>query len=97
MSDEQIAAFLCSQPGPGSDAASPAELPPLPTARIAEVPEVPAPVLGYANRKDPGDTRYSDPRFLAELPIAFRILRVLPWVLVAAFMLYAMLWKAIRG
>lgn len=92
MSDEQIAEFLVSAAGAP---VSPHELPPLPVARVADARALPpAPVLGYADRKD-RDARYSDPRLLAELPVAFRVLRVAPWVLVALFMLYAMLSKII--
>ena len=99
MSDEQIAEFLCNNPGAGAAATSSSagEVPPLPTARVAAAADAPPPpVLGYASTTD-HDARYSDPRLLAELPIAFRVLRVAPWVLVAAFMFYAMLWKVIHG
>jgi hypothetical protein len=94
MSDEQIAEFLSSAPGAPT---LPGEIAPLPVARVADAGSLPpAPVLGYAHPKD-ADGHYSDPRLLAEMPIAFRVLRVAPWVLVAAFMLYAMLWKALAG
>lgn len=89
MSDEQIAEFLCNSAQPGAEVPR-HELPPLPIARVAAKPAAPAPMLGYANRKD-HDGRYSDPRYLAELPVTFRVLRVAPWVLVALFMLYSML------
>lgn len=95
MSDEQIADLLSSAAGAPR---APGELPPLPPLPVAQVADAralpPAPVLGYADRKD-RDAHYSDPRLLAELPVAFRVLRVAPWVLVALFMLYAMLSKII--
>lgn len=91
MTDEQIAEFLCQGGGPIRD------IPPsLPTARVAAIPAAPAPVLGYAHRTD-HDACFSDPRYLAELPITFRVLRVAPWLLLAAFLLYAMVWRISGG
>ena len=96
MTDEQIAEFLCNDSAHPAAGARRVELPPLPVARVAPADATPAPVLGYANKRD-HDGQYSDPRLLAQMPIAFRVLRVAPWVLVALFMLYAMVWKILRG
>lgn len=90
MTDEQVAEFL------SHDAHPAAEIPPLPVARVAAaLPAAPAPTLAYATRHD-RDARYSDPRLLAELPVAFRVLRVAPWVLVALFMIFAMIYSVFR-
>ena len=91
MSDEQIAEFLSHGARPAA-----APLPPLPTARVAAqaIPVPPAPVLAYADPRDHDGC--CDPRLLAELPVAFRVLRVAPWVLVALFMLFAMVSSLFR-
>lgn len=98
MTEDEIAEFLYHTGRPA--VADPP--PPLPVARVAPAPHEahgnarPAPTLGYANR-DEHDARYSDPRLLAELPLAFRVLRVAPWVLLAVLMLLAMISSVIRG
>ncbi len=89
MTDEQIAEFL------SLDARPAPEISPLPLARVASAPTVPAQLLGYANRRDM-DAGYSDLRLLVEMPVAFRVLRVAPWIAVALFMLFAIISKIFR-
>ena len=93
MSEDEIAEFLYHASRPPM-----VELPPLPVARVAAVPREeagPAPTLTYASRHD-RDAHYSDPRLLAQLPVAFRVLRVAPWVLLALLMLLAMISSILR-
>lgn len=78
LSDEQAAAILAAAPVPN-------HLPDLPTASVSPVPHRPAIMLGYRTRhaRRAGESIEA----IRQLPLAFRIVRVGVWLVLAALIL----------